>query len=134
MAVLVFLLVPAYAACETAPDAPPVAAQEQASGDASGIKGKVLMGPVVGGPQTAETPSEMPFAAVFHVRDMEGNEVSRFESNAEGEFQVSLPAGEYIVVPDETAPLMSASQQGQKVEVSEGEMLEVTLHFDTGIR
>ncbi len=121
---------PAHAACTTAAEVTSDAAQEQTSG----IKGKVLRGPVKPGPQTENEPDELPFRALFHVRDMEGNEVGRFESNDDGEFEIVLAPGDYLIVPDETAPLMAPTIQAHRVEVPEGEVVEVTLRFDTGIR
>ncbi len=109
-------------------------AQDSAQEQTSGIKGKVFRGPVRPGPQTETEPDELPFRALFHVRDTEGNEVGRFESNDDGEFEIVLAPGDYLIVPDETAPLMAPTNQAHKVEVREGEVVEVTLRFDTGIR
>ena len=129
--VLSCAFIPVHAACASGSEVAPQPSQDQ---QASGIKGKVLRGTVRPGPQTGTEPAERPFRALFHVRDMEGNEVASFESNDEGEFEIELQPGEYLIVPDETAPLMAPANQAQKVEVPEGAVVEVTLRFDTGIR
>lgn len=101
---------------------------------ASGIKGKVLRGPVVGGPIVGEEPADAPFAATFHVTDRQGNEMVQFRSDDEGAFEVHIAPGDYLIVPDDTAPVITPAQQQQAVTVPDGEMVEVTLRFDTGIR
>lgn len=99
-----------------------------------GLKGTVLRGPTC--PVESETdpcPDE-PFSALFHVFNMDEEEVTTFTSTAEGLFQVSLAVGDYLVVPDETAPIIQPSLQAKDVTVSGDGFTEVTLLFDTGIQ
>ena len=99
----------------------------------TGIKGKVLRGPIKPGPTIAGESDEAPFHASFHVLDSE-KEVARFESDENGNFKVLLPPGEYTIVPDASAPIPYPKRQTTKVTVPEDGFAEVTLRFDTGMR
>lgn len=100
--------------------------------DGSGIDGTVLRGPIQ--PVcTVGVPCDAPFAALFHVRSG-GREVAQFRSDADGRFTIALPAGDYTIVPDASAPLMTPTSQARAVRVEPRTTLQVTLDFDTGIR
>ena len=101
----------------------------------SGIQGQVLQGPMCGGPVSVDDPCpDQPFSAVFHVLDDQGNRVARFLTDEQGNFHIGLLPGEYTIVPDESALLMSPGAQKREVAVREGEFVRVTLTFDTGMR
>jgi hypothetical protein len=75
-----------------------------------------------------------PFSATFHVLDSQGNQVTSFRTGEDGYFRVLLAPGEYTIVPDKSAPLMSPGTQRKPVTVGDQELVLVTLAFDTGIR
>jgi len=104
-----------------------------ASADETGIRGKVLRGPVRGGPVTLGQSHEAPFRASFSVLDPD-RKVTRFESDEKGCFEVLLPPGEYVIVPDKSAPILFPQRQGKEVTVPEDGFARVTLKFDTGMR
>ena len=112
----------------------PVHAAKPAIADETGIKGKVLRGPVHPGPATPGDPDEVPFRAAFQVLDSAEEEVASFESDDEGRFTVSLPPGDYTIVPHKSAPILFPKRQKKEVTVPEDGFLEVTLRFDTGMR
>ncbi len=58
-------------------------------------------------------------------------EVRRFWSRIDGRFALRLDPGNYTVVPDGTAPVLS---QPQDMTVPAEDSTFVTLTFDTGIR
>jgi len=103
-------------------------------GEDSGIQGQVLRSPVQPGPQMEGQPSQEPFSAIFHVLDALENEVVQFESDEEGRFRVLLVRGKYTIVPDASAPILNPVRQRRDVTVPDGEIVEVTLRFDTGLR
>ncbi len=103
-----------------------------ASADGSGLAGTVLRGPIQPVCAAGE-PCDEPFAALFHVT-RGGREVGRFRSDAAGRFAVTLPAGDYLVVPDAGAPLLNPTQQARAVRVEPDAIAQVQLEFDTGIR
>jgi hypothetical protein len=53
-------------------------------------------------------------------------------SAADGTFRVGVPAGEYLVEPQETSPYPFA--RSQQVTVSPGEYTVVMVAYDSGIR
>lgn len=96
------------------------------------LAGTVRRGPITPVCQVA-TPCDEPFAATFEVR--RGNRrVATFTSGADGAFNVKVPAGELVVVPDASAPLMNPTSQAKPVVLQAGALTEVHLVFDTGIR
>jgi hypothetical protein len=107
--------------------APPVTAEE------TGIKGKVLREPAYPGPEIIGKPDEAPFSATFCVLDSEEEIVARFESDEKGRFKVSLPPGEYTIVPAK-APIPFPRRQRKEVTVPDDGFAEVTLKFDTGMK
>ena len=105
----------------------------QAIADETGIKGKVLRGPIVPGPTIAGESDEAPFHASFSVVGSK-KVVARFESDENGNFKVLLPPGEYTIVPDASAPIPYPKRQTRDVTVPEDGFADVTLRFDTGMR
>ena len=100
--------------------------------------GTLLIGIVTRGPTEPvcrpTVPCEAPFAAGFTVT-RNGVPVSSFRSGTDGRFRVPLPAGgTYHVVPGPDAPLLAPGSQSHEVNVHAGQVNEVALQFDTGIR
>jgi hypothetical protein len=96
----------------------------------TGLTGTVTRGPIqpvciVG------VPCDAPFAGRFFVRRGTLTYAS-FESDSAGHFEVRLAPGAYLVVPDESAPVMPG--QSQEVTVRSMGLTPVELSFDTGIR
>lgn len=98
----------------------------------TGLQGKVIRGPITPVCKDNE-PCDAPFSAGFIVLKND-REVSRFQSDNQGEFSVMLDPGLYIIVPDNSAPLMAPQLQRKEVEVQPEGLTPVTLYFDTGIR
>jgi hypothetical protein len=102
----------------------------------SGIRGIVLEGPIspVGRPGVPNT-QPLP-GAIISVRTADGKrEVARLQAGGDGEFQVVLDPGVYLIVPlpPEPAGLYPRSTP-QVVHILRGEVLDLTITFDTGIR
>ena len=106
-------------------------------GDGTGPAGIAVEGQVLRGPIApvciSEHPCEAGFAARFDVYRL-GRLATRFSTTADGTFNLRLGLGDYEIVPDAGAPLMSPRQQRQLVRVEEPGPVRVTLRFDTGIR
>jgi hypothetical protein len=60
--------------------------------------------------------------------------IATFRSDAQGHFEVRLPAGTYLIVPGPDAPIISPSGQAKQVVVGSDGLTQVHLEFDTGIR
>jgi hypothetical protein len=80
-----------------------------------------------------QTPCDAPFAAMFSV-NQNAREISRFASDADGRFTVSLQPGTYTIVPGPDAPILAPQSQVKTVQVLSSGLTEVRLEFDTGIR
>jgi hypothetical protein len=97
-----------------------------------------LTGIVVRGPITpvcrADVPCDAPFSASFTVQ-RSGRTVTRFQSDASGQFTVFLAPGAYTVMPNADAPIIAPTSQAKEVTVADtGTLTAVRLLFDTGIR
>lgn len=102
-------------------------------GAESGIKGKVLWGPVKPGPSTVGQSDEAPLSASFTAMDTD-KKVTHFKSDKQGNFVVYLPAGKYTIVPDRSKPALFPGKQEKYVTVPDGCFAEVTLRYDTGMK
>jgi len=99
----------------------------------TGIRGTVLWGPVKPGPSRLGQSDEAPLRATFLVHSA-GRKVAQFKSDAKGNFEVLLPAGDYVIVPDKSTPMPAPQNQKKSVTVPADGFAVVTLRFDTGMR
>jgi hypothetical protein len=100
----------------------------------SGVKGRSLIGPMCPVVQEGTPCPDQPYPTTFIVFTTGGSEALRFQTDAEGKFQVSLPPGEYILHPDrpEGSPLPFAPDV--PFTVIEGQFTNIIVTFDSGIR
>ena len=97
----------------------------------TGIVGQVYRSPTEPA-CVVDDPCEETFAATFHVyRD--DVKVAEFETGEDGKFRLEIGPGEYIIVPDVSAPILFPEGQARAVRVPEGTVVTVRLDFDTGI-
>lgn len=101
-------------------------------------EGTLLVGVVTRSPTQPvchpDLPCDAPFSSGF-TATRDGRVVAAFHSGADGRFRVALPAGgTFRIVPGPDAPLLEPTVQSREVSVREGEVNEVALQFDTGIR
>jgi len=99
----------------------------------TGIRGTALWGPVKPGPSRLGQSDEAPLRATFLVHSA-GRKVTQFKSDAKGNFEVLLPAGDYVIVPDKATPMPAPENQKKSVTVPADGFAVVTLRFDTGMR
>ena len=99
----------------------------------TGIRGTALWGPVKPGPSRLGQSDEAPLQATFLVHSA-GRKVAQFKSDAKGNFEVLLPAGDYVIVPDKSTPMPAPQNQKKSVTVPADGFTVVTLRFDTGMR
>lgn len=101
----------------------------------SGIMGKIVLGPTcpaVGSGMEDEC-QDKPYQGTVAVKTSDGTkEITKFTSDAEGNFKVSLTPGDYLLVP--VSDSRSSFGKPQNVTVKEGEFTSVTIPYDTGIR
>lgn len=100
------------------------------------IIGTIFIGPTCGGPlKTPSDPecSDKPIQGEFSVKNTMGNvEFTRFVTDEEGNFSVTLPTGEYYITWAD--PVGIPAEQGHLVNIESGKTIEVDITFDTGIR
>jgi len=122
---MLLILVVLVAACgPSAASAPPN----------TGIRGIVTLGPTCPVERVGEPPCVTPLAATLAVTSAEdGSVVARVSSGPDGAFQVDVPPGDYVIVPE---PGGDPFPVGQPVEVTveAGGYTEIEVAYDTGIR
>jgi hypothetical protein len=116
-----------------------VAACQQPADDVATtmVSGRVLAGPTC--PVARDPPdpacADRPVAGAEIVAvDARGQEVARASTDAEGGFTLSLPAGEYQLVPQPVEGLLGTASPTAIVVVDGAPLDPVTIVYDTGIR
>ena len=99
----------------------------------TGIRGTVLWGLVKPGPSKLGQKDEAPLRASFAVFEAD-NKVAEFESDRNGHFEVSLPPGDYTIVPDKRTPVPFPESQKTQVSVPVDDFAEVTIRLETGMK
>jgi hypothetical protein len=100
----------------------------------SGVGGSVTVAPVVPGGQRPGDPGSGPYAgADVQLLAPAGTLVNRASTEANGQFLILAPAGRYVLhVDTRGAPYPRCPDQG--VQVTEGQVAQVTIACDSGIR
>ena len=124
--------------------AAPALAQEASEDEASDMSGSIatLSGQVVIGPtcpvvrvDRLDQCQDRPYAATLSIRTPDGlSEVSEVTTDDQGNFSVQLDAGTYLVVP--LTPPGSILPRGmpQTVTLAPGELSNVLVQYDSGLR
>ena len=127
--ILIFLIIGgSLAACTAAP-------KTQAAGT---LRGYVTIGPLVpvlreGEPEPTPAPEVYATRQIVIYKPDGKTEVARAEINPQGNYEVSLPVGVYIIDINRIG-IDSASGLPQEVEIKEGEITILDVDIDTGIR
>lgn len=99
----------------------------------TGLEGIVYRGPISPVAMEGQVNDE-PFSALFRVYSLKNKLIISFSSNSIGEFSVMLAPGNYKIIPDKSAPIMSAESQVKEITVNTIGITHTDLYFDTGIR
>ena len=120
------------------PPSPTIAPLSQPAGGhaPTGLHGRTVMGPMCPGPARPGHPCpDKPFRVGIDILDVAGRTVATARSDEQGMFDVTLPAGVYGLVAGSGTPVsLSLHSQPLVVTVHPGEITEVELHFDNGMR
>lgn len=126
---------PSHAETET-PSHPPLTATRPPPTETlapSGIEGQTLMGPTCAGPVRIDTPCpDLPVQATIAVLNASTEQVAQVHSDGLGLFTVFLPPGTYTLQPEPLNVLQRA--EPLSVTVIAGQMISVTITYDSGIR
>jgi hypothetical protein len=120
--------------CEFAPCPGAATSTPEVKGK-SGITGISLLGPVCPVEKNPPDPAcaPRPYPALIIVKTADGkNEVTRFNTDQNGEFKINLPAGTYFLEPQSGKVFPRGIEQ--TVVVKSGIFTPINLNFDSGIR
>ena len=97
----------------------------------SGVIGQVFIGPTC--PHSPLCP-DAPFQTSISVYSDTGRFITRFRTDAEGQFEVTLKQGRYVLVPDGAGSQFLPHVSSVEVVVQKQEFTRVIITYDTGIR
>ena len=100
----------------------------------SGVEGLVLLGPTCPAVQSGTQCPDRPFEADLTILDLDGEEVARGKSEADGIFRIPLPPGEYVLAPEQPFPDLPPFARPIEFEVKPGEYVQLDIRYDSGVR
>lgn len=98
----------------------------------TGIKGNATISPTCAGGVTPEQDCEKGYATTFVVSTIDGKFVKNFESDANGNFQVDLPPGQYKIT-HESSTILPRMGVVNPVTVNASGYTNLHISFDSGI-
>ena len=100
----------------------------------SGITGKVLLGPICPVMIEGQECPDQPYQTTITIISLDGRKITQFRTDEDGNFNVPLAPGEYILHPEtpDNTPLPFADEQ--RFAVMPGEYTRLTVQYDSGIR
>ena len=98
----------------------------------SGIQGQVSIGPVCPAMQAGMDCADKPYPGSFTILTSKGKEVTQFQADANGIFDIHLAPGDYILRPE--SPNIFPFADEQPFTVLPGQFTQLTVTYDSGIR
>ncbi|MCX6088883.1 MAG: hypothetical protein NTX88_00620 [Candidatus Atribacteria bacterium] len=98
----------------------------------TGMQGKSVMGPMCPASQSGTSCPDKPYQATIIVHDRLGWQLTKIYSDAQGFFEYYCAPGTYILSPVSSDGYQHAPEQ--TITVVQGEITQVTITFDSGIR
>ncbi len=96
----------------------------------TGVEGQVWIGPQCPVVREGEACPDAPYQATLTITKPNGKRVAQIESDENGYFHLPLPAGEYILHP-ENQNITYAPEQVFRVQ--KGSFTFLTINYDSGI-
>jgi hypothetical protein len=127
LSILLLLLAFLLAACGADATATPVAGDGK-----TGIKGQVFLAECQGNEVATDCFSQEPYQATLIVYNGKLEEIARITTEEDGTFEFEIEAGVYFIHPYSPAQYPIATDY--QVVVAEGEMTELTVIYDSGVR
>jgi len=100
----------------------------------SGITGKVLVGPMCPAMLEGQECPDQPYQATITVNSLEGIKIVRFQTDEQGNFNIPLAPGEYILHPEKPEGVPFPYADEQRFAVIPGEFTRLIVLYDSGIR
>jgi hypothetical protein len=110
----------------------PVATPVPPAAATSGIRIIAKVGPTCPGPQRPGQVCAGPYEGEFSITTGNGTEAAHVTTDKDGQATVDLPPGQYTVTPKIEGRLPSGTPMD--VTVLPGQIVEVSIELDTGIR
>jgi hypothetical protein len=98
----------------------------------SGVKGQALVGPMCPVMQAQSPCPDQPYQTSLLILKLDGGEVARVDTDAEGKFMLNLPPGDYILHPRSGSTPPTAADV--PFTVLTDQMTNIIITFDSGIR
>jgi hypothetical protein len=98
----------------------------------SGVKGQALIGPACPVIRADSPCPDNPYQTTLIILTLDGHEVTRFDTDAEGKFAVYLPPGDYVLHSEN--PLRLPVAADVPFTVITDQFTNVIITFDSGIR
>ena len=100
----------------------------------SGITGKATVGPMCPVQIEGQECPDQPYQATITVNSLDGRKIIQFQTDKQGNFNIPLSPGEYILHPETPPgqPLPFAKEQ--RFTVLPGEFTRLLVQYDSGIR
>lgn len=98
----------------------------------SGIEGQVLLGPVCPAEPQGPECSNQPYQATLIVNSLNGTQITRFQTDEQGNFQIPLVPGQYILHPE--SPHIPPFAMDQPFVVETGRYTRLTVYYDSLIQ
>ncbi len=122
---LLFSVILALAACSPLPTPTPTD---------SGITGQALVGPMCPVVVEGQECPDQPYQATITVNSLEGRKIVQFQTDEDGNFNIPLAPGEYILHPETPPDTPLPRAEEQQFTVLPGEYTRLVVSYDSGIR
>lgn len=100
----------------------------------SGITGKALVGPMCPVMREGEGCPDQPYQATITVSSLEDRRIVQFQTDEQGNFNVPLAPGEYILHPETPEGVPFPFADDQSFVILPGEFTRIIVLYDSGIR
>jgi hypothetical protein len=98
----------------------------------SGVEGHVFIGPLCPVVRAGNPCPDKPYQATLSILDPRRKLILKFQTDADGYFQVPLAPGEFILHPESPAAMPHSPEQSFTILAGKITLLNVT--YDSGIR
>jgi len=98
-----------------------------------GLEGRVWIGPMCPVVAAGTECPDQPYQAELDVSDEDGDIVATVVSGEDGRYRVSLPPGEYTLIPRSPSSGIPWAEPAP-FSVTSGEWTALDVHYDSGIR
>ena len=100
----------------------------------SGVTGKALVGPMCPVVFEGQECPDQPYQATITVNNLEGRKIVQFQTDEQGNFNIPLAPGEYILHPETPEGMPFPYADEQRFTVIPGEFTRLIVLYDSGIR